>query len=202
MNVSRRICCNAANAFRPAAALRNTFLEPIGIRFTSKSSSEVPLEFETSQQKVSSRYQTRLEEAKKARHIRRHAQEHESLSQTPSDLEVNGNEQFLGCAGAEARQTRHDDVAMSSIGVFTEQSEDIEKALQAAQDQDVIEEMAVFRSPKLAEIAEKKLGRQTKEVLEYEGQYVRPVNRTRVDVDKLPWLESLDQSKEIPRIKR
>ena len=60
---------------------------------------------------------------------------------------------------------------------------------------------SAFRSPKLAEIADKKKAGKSKEVLEYEGKYVQPQSNPRHWTS--PWLEGLDlKDKSVPVTKR
>jgi hypothetical protein len=273
MNTSRRICCHAANAFRPATALRSVFFEPIGIRFASKISSEVPLEFDIGQQQNQTRNRTPRELASKNRIVYRPLERQENdLAQVLDDVAIDDKQQTTEILvdGEESRghQTtlgtgvpqepavddrnvpttleKRESVAQASDDVtidgeqqlveggdeelgkeFLKQKIRINAYVEATEEHDVsssrhvpkeraelvgvdsqtqygINDTATFRSPKLAEIAKKKLAGQTEEVLEYEGQYVKQIVRGRQDANakNLPWLHGLDQSKEISRYQR
>jgi hypothetical protein len=214
MNVSRRICCNAANAFRPAHALKNIFFEPIGIRFASRTSSEVTPEFEFEFGQL-----RRHQAPKQARTTRKNvtvdASKQESLAQKLDVAAVDGYEpqseradakelgkQSLEQAdGIESHEVQSQDVVSGGIKALGESDEESNDSLQKPITEDA-NHKATFQSPKLAEIAGKKIAGQTKEVLEYEGQYVRPVTRARVDIKRLPWLQGLYESQEVSRMER
>lgn len=57
---------------------------------------------------------------------------------------------------------------------------------------DEAEKIGTYSSPKLEQIAEKKLRGAQQEVFEYEGQYVNPVSTTRVRDFELPWMKGLN----------
>ena len=195
MNASRRICCNAANAFKPSLALRSVFTDSIGRSSASSQAtnghhSSRRLHTGQARQKV---YGIKnLDFRQKLRDEEIWQQDHDpALVLDKGD--VPKMQQAEPAATAETLQEEvnpdgsSDDPAIVDLEATAKSIEDI-YIDEAPPHADAVP--SAFRSPKLAEIADKKKAGKSKEVLEYEGKYVQPQSNPRHWTS--PWLEGLD----------
>lgn len=186
----RRICCNATNAFRATSALRAVFLDAKLIRHSS--SSQLPLEIETSQPQESPSNDPldaksyldpyslgntlqNLRSQNRAIPVERFARDHQqSLAEALSSSSVVKN--TLPHVPTKRNQK-----------TFVE-GEDFRRPPGVEGSAEI--HMVEAYEDKASRIAEKKRTSEDVEVLEYEGRYVQPVKATQSGAHtKLPWLQ-------------
>lgn len=161
MNAGRRICCNAANAYRPRYALRSIFFEPIGRRFASDLSPDT----EPQSKAGAKPFIPGKRKHPKGRNSAR------KNTKTAAKL-------------VESKKTLDEHIA----DAFEEDA-----SLHDVQEQGGSKNTTPFQSAKLAAIAERKLDNANVEVLEYEGQFVQPTDRSPVHSMNLPWLGTMER---------
>jgi hypothetical protein len=197
MNASRRICCNAANAFRPAAALRTVFYEPIPQRQPRRAYTGAAGEATTHGNGV------RYEDVYKAGRVTRSETtgvNEENLAAALDSEDIQTQETTTNSQQRALRQQKIEDAHL-------QEEEDVRKLAKTLDDIYVQRESdgtrSNFQSPKLADIVGKKVARQEEDVLEYEAQNVLPVKTYSVKLNELPWRKGLELgNKHVSGLKR
>lgn len=232
MNAGRRICCNAANAFRPGPALRNVFYDVTHQRYASQTS-----EKQRHRLAESVRYQDVFEQGRRPdqgsglrRSKRREAsdvaskhvatgQHREATTDAQEDLSkvLENNEDFEGEELLDINTASDfmddlylsnaaDEEAASAKAIPKEQPPTPAKSSHLRETTNApksAQSSLEYQSPKLAEIAAKKVANKAKDVLEYEGQYVQPVTSAWKWAERLPWVSKLNcNDKKIAATKR
>jgi hypothetical protein len=202
MHVSRRIYCNAANAFRPAAALKIVFSESIAPQrsFTTRTNQ---------QDKVGVLYNDVFRQGLKTSKRHLDLDGASEVAKAPSDAEPKDDGLTLQTAGAIPRadaqsSSRPDIHRVNGDAIGAELLDDaFMRRLGDKSDETAYEGNAVFQSPKLADIARKKIEGQQQEALEYKGQYVEPtIGRISFQSKNLPWMRELGPNNEALRMRR
>jgi hypothetical protein len=208
MNASCRICCHAANAFRPGLAVRTVFADRIGIRCASTASSKTQSQQQDDKDGSHNGVFNRRQRDASHRQLNLQSEDIAAIldkgTDKGTDKEIHQNEDS---ENLQKRVDEHSDpdAANEGDGVGLEALADYE-----LEDLHMRTEVqpprgsnaARLLSSKLKIVHRKKLAGQQKEVKEYQGVYIKPNGSYEIG-QSLPWLDGLGTTNDsISRVER